>query len=128
MGGPWVSLGVLGEVLGVLGRSLGGPLGVLGGSLVGPWEVLGGPWGILGGSLGVLGGSQESPWGSFGAFKNIEKTLVFMIFPANGAIGESLGVSLGVLVEILSIPVGTWGVPGRYLGALGALGELLRGP
>ena len=55
-----------------------------------------------------------------GAFKNIEKTLVFSVFPANGAIRESLGVSLGDFVEILSTPGGTQGVPGGYLGALGA--------
>ena len=71
--------------------------------------------------MGALGGSQEGPWGPLGGLKNSEKTFVFTLFPANGAIRESLGVSLGVLVEILSIPVGTRGVPGGYLGALGAM-------
>ena len=87
--------------------------------------------GSFGGSWGVLrrpGGSRDGPWGPLGAFKNIKKTLVFMVFPANGAIRESLPVSLGVFVEILSIPVGTRGVSGGHLGALRALGGSLGGP
>ena len=88
--------------------SLGAPwwvpwwsLGVLGGSLGGSWGILGVLWTQLGGP-GVL---EVPP-----ALSKTMKTIFLFVFLANGVIRESLGVSLGVLVEILSISVGIRGV------------------
>ena len=80
MGGPW---GSLGGYLGATREVLGDPWRVLARSLEGPW-----------GSLGVLERSKAGSWRSLGAFKNIKKTLVFIVFPAIGAIREALGCPL----------------------------------
>ena len=72
---PW---GTLGDPWGVPGRVLGGPRGPHGRSL----GCHGGSSGVPGRSRGVLRGSLGGPQGSLGALKNIEKLLVFVVFPA----------------------------------------------
>ena len=82
LGSPWATLrdprGALGNPRRGSGGFLGPPWRVFGS----PGGVLGGPWGVPGGPRKVPGRSLGFPGGSLGASKNIEKSLVFVVFPA----------------------------------------------
>ena len=131
--------------LGVPGESRGVP----GGPLGGPWEVPGGPWGSLGspGALGGVPGGGAQAVGILGgrlvvirAFQcdaeNVEKPLVFVVFPsiggARGDIDSKKELWDVARRSLMGVPGCPWRVPGcpwRSLGTpWGFQGEVLGVP
>ena len=68
--------------------------------------------GCLLGSLGVLGWPLWSRWG---AYENVEKPLLFVVFGAFGGSWEGIGDPPGALGAALGAFGGPWGDPGRSL-------------
>ena len=112
LGVPWGSWGVLRGSLGLSGRVLGAPWEVLG-VLGGPWEVIGGTWRVVGEPLGGLrgclgcllgssGGLGWRLWSHWGAYENVKKPLVFVVF---SAFGSSRGAPSDVVFSFFLFPI-----------------------
>ena len=132
LGRAWV---VLGGPAGNLGGTPRGAGGILGWSLKGdlgdPWGLPRNPWGFHGRaqtSLGRLGGCLGGSLGVLrcflGASKNIQKTLIFVIFPAQGRSWMILGAPWGCPGADLE---GSWGLLGAHEGVLRSRGKVLGG-
>ena len=71
---------------------------------------------MLGVSFGIPGGAWVALMEPMGAYENIKKPMVFVVFLAFGGSWEGIGDPSGTLGAALGRLGGSWGGPGRSLG------------